>query len=379
MATRRLYYEDHRQERFSAAVLSCEAVKNGWEVTLDATAFYPTGGGQACDIGTLGAVRVIDVYDKGDMVMHLCDGPLTVGETVEGCIDYARRLDQMQQHAGEHIVSGIICRRFGLHNVGFHIGADVVTIDFDGPITAEQLAQVERDANAAIAEDLPILAFYPSREELEQLPYRSKKALDWPIRIVQIPGIDTCACCAVHLPSTVHVRLIKLLTCVKFHQGVRIEMVCGQRAIDLLGRVYDQNRQVSQTFSAKILETGDAARKMGERLAAMEYRCAQLQKQAFAAVADSVAGRENVLYFASLTPGELRELAEAILPRITGSVMVCSGEDGKISFCLASHGDVKAAGSVLCAVLGGRGGGKPPFFQGSLTATRSQIEGYWNK
>jgi alanyl-tRNA synthetase len=175
------------------------------------------------------------------------------------------------------------------------------------------------------------------------------------------------------------VRLIKLLTCVKFHQGVRIEMVCGQRAIDLLGHVYDQNRQVSQAFSARILETGDAARKVNERLAATEYRAATLQKQVFSAVADSFAGCENVLYFGDLTPGETRELAQAILPRITGSVMVCGGEDGKISFCLASHADVKAAGSALCAALGGRGGGKPPFFQGSLTARRSQIEEYWNK
>lgn len=377
MATRRLYYEDHRQERFSATVQSCQAVNGGWEIILDATAFYPTGGGQACDIGTLGAVRVIDVYDKGDMVMHLCDGPLTVGETVEGCIDYARRLDQMQQHAGEHIVSGIICRRFGLNNVGFHIGADVVTIDFDGPITPQQLAQVEKDANAAIADNLPIRAFYPSREELAQLPYRSKKALDWPIRIVQIPGIDTCACCAVHLPSTIHVRLIKLISCVKFHQGVRIEMVCGQRAIDLLCGIFDQNRQVSQAFSAKMLETGDAARKVNERLAAMEYRCAGLQKQVFAAVAEGFAGREKVLYFGDLNPGQTRELAEAILPKISASVLVCGGGEGKFSFCLASHDDVKAAGSALCAALGGRGGGKSPFFQGSLNATKAQIEEYW--
>ena len=379
MQTRKLYYEDSALQRFEAKVLGCEAVAGGFEVMLDATAFYPTGGGQACDLGVLGETRVLDVFERGHQVVHLCDGALQVDSCVTGSIDYARRLDLMQQHAGEHIVSGIICQRFGLHNVGFHIGADVVTIDFDGPITAEQLSQVEKDANAAIGDNLPIEAFFPSPEELAVLPYRSKKALDWPIRIVRIPGIDTCACCAVHLPSTLHVRRIKLLSCVKFHQGVRIEMVCGQRAIDLLDKVFDQNRQVSQAFSAKMLETGDAARKVNERLAAAEYRCAGLQKQVFAAVAEGFAGREKVLYFGDLTPSQTRELAEAILPRISSSVLVCGGQEGKFSFCLASHDDVKAAGSALCAALGGRGGGKPPFFQGSFTATREEIEGYWGE
>lgn len=379
METRKLYYEDSALQRFEAKVLDCQATERGFEVILDATAFYPTGGGQACDLGLLGGVKVVDVSDGGDQVIHLCDGPLQVGQTVTGQIDYARRLDLMQQHAGEHIVSGIICRRFGLNNVGFHIGADVVTIDFDGPITPAQLAAVERDANAAIADNLPIRAFYPSPEELAALPYRSKKALNWPIRIVSIPGIDTCACCAVHLPSTVHVRLIKLISCVKFHQGVRIEMVCGQRAIDLLNGVFDQNRQVSQAFSAKMLETGDAARKVNERLAAVEYRCAALQKQVFAAVAESFAGREKVLYFGDLNPGQTRELAEAILPKISSSVLVCGGGEGKFSFCLATHGDTKAMGTALCAALHGRGGGKSPFFQGSLTATREEIEGYWGE
>ena len=378
MKTNKLFYADTTLRAFSAVVVDCFESKKGFEIELDQTAFYPEGGGQAADKGTLNGIEVLHVHEDGERVLHLMEKPLTVGETVQGRIDYAHRFDLMQQHTGEHIVSGIINAKYGYHNVGFHIGADVVTIDFDGPITAEQLSQVEKDANAAIAQDLPIEAFFPSPEELAVLPYRSKKALDWPIRIVRIPGIDTCACCAVHLPSTLHVRRIKLLSCVKFHQGVRIEMVCGQRAIDLLDKVFDQNRQVSQAFSAKMLETGDAARKVNERLAAAEYRCAGLQKQVFAAVAEGFAGREKVLYFGDLTPGQTRELAEAILPRISSSVLVCGGQEGKFSFCLASHDDVKAAGSALCAALGGRGGGKPIFQQGRVQAKKAEIEDFFS-
>ncbi len=377
METRKLYYEDSLLRTFSATVLSCEKTDRGYEIILDATAFYPTGGGQACDTGFLNDAAVIDVYERGETVVHLCDRPLN--GRVEGTVDWDGRFDRMQQHAGEHIVSGIICHRYGCHNVGFHMGADVITIDFDAPIPIDALADIEKEANAAVEADLPIRGWYPSPEELPSIPYRSKKALDWPVRIVDIPGVDACACCGVHVSRTSAVGIVKLFSCVKFHQGVRIEMACGRRALAILNAVYDQNRQVSQAFSAKIMETGEAARRMNERLSAAEYRCAELQKQVFAAIAAGYAGRERVLHFGDLTPGQVRELAEAMLPQVTGSVLVCGGEDGRISFCLASHTDVKAAGSALCAALNGRGGGKPPFFQGSLNATKAQIEEYWEK
>ena len=379
METRKLYYEDSALRAFTAQVLSCTPTEKGFEILLSATAFYPTGGGQACDLGTLGSANVLDVSEKAHQVVHLCDAPLTVGDTVEGRIDYDRRLDLMQQHAGEHIVSGLICRRFGLHNVGFHIGAEVVTIDFDGPISAEELTAIEADANRAIAADLPIRAWYPDAQELASLPYRSKKALEPPVRIVQIPGIDTCACCAVHLPSTIHVRLIKLISCVKFHQGVRIEMVCGLRAINLLNAVFAENRRVSQAFSAQMLQTGAAAQQVNARITDLEYRCAGLQKQIFANLTRQYAGQDRVLYFGDLTPGQTRELAELLLPHVTGEVLVCGGSDGAYSFCLAGHGDVRARGAALCAALAGKGGGKPPFFQGSFRCDRAAIETAWNQ
>ena len=216
MQTRRLYYEDCHLSRFQARVCSCEETERGFLITLDATAFYPEGGGQACDLGTLGAVHVLDVQEQGEEVIHLCDGPLPVGETVEGQIDYERRFDLMQQHTGEHIISGLVHARYGYHNVGFHMGADVITIDFDGPIPAQALAEIEQEANAALWENIPLHIWYPTPEELPTVDYRTKRALPWPVRIVEIPGYDKCACCGVHTKTTGEVGLVKLFSCIKF-------------------------------------------------------------------------------------------------------------------------------------------------------------------
>jgi alanyl-tRNA synthetase len=380
MDTKKLYYENCHLYRFAARVTGCESVKGGYAVTLDATAFYPEGGGQACDLGTLGGANVLDVREKGDAILHLCDSPLPVGTSVEGIIDENRRFDLMQQHTGEHIVSGLVCARYGYHNVGFHVGADVITIDFDGPIPADDLSEIENAANRAIWENKPIRCWYPSPEELPTVGYRSKRALDWPVRIVEVPGVDKCACCGVHVAYTGEVGLIKLLSCVKFHQGVRIEMACGGRALALLNTAFDQNRQVSQAFSAKWMQTGEAARKVNERLAAAEYRCAGLERKLWDFVADGYAGKGDVLHFEEgLPPLAVRELADRIAEKSAGTAAVFSGSDGNINVCLVNKtGDVKELGNALKTALNARGGGKPGIFQGTIPATRKQIEDFFH-
>ena len=381
METRKLYYEDCHLQKFTAKVMDCTQTEKGFLITLDATAFYPEGGGQAADTGLLGDARVLDVREVGENVVHLCDKPLAAGQQVTGTIDYARRFDRMQQHTGEHIVSGIVHRMFGYHNVGFHMGADVVTIDFDGMIPADTLSQIEREANEAVWKNLPVRCWYPSQEELPTVGYRTKKALPWPVRVVEVPGYDKCACCGVHVAQTGEIGLIKLFSCVKFHQGVRIEMACGGRALDILSRVYEQNRLVSQAFSAKIMDTGAAAQRMNEALAQEKFRAVGLEKKVFAGIAAGYAGKGNVLHFeGGLAPGAVRELADAIAKSCGGTAAVLSGDDGNYSVCLADPGgDVKALGTALSAALDGRGGGKPGFFQGSVKATRLQIEDFFQK
>lgn len=382
METRKLYYEDCHMTAFTARVVSCEQTDKGYLVVLDATAFYPEGGGQACDLGTLGGVRVLDVREKGEEVVHLCDGPLTVGEAVEGVIDYDRRFDLMQQHTGEHIVSGIIHQRYGYHNVGFHMGAELVTIDFDGPIPAADLPLIELAANRAVWENRPMHIWYPTEEELPTVGYRTKRALPWPVRVVEVPGYDKCACCGVHVAQTGEIGIIKLFSCAKFHEGVRIEMACGGRALAYLTAAYEQNRQVSQAFSAKILETGEAARRMNEQLTAEKFRAAGLQKQVFAAIADRCRGMGDVIRFEEeLTPVQVRELCDAIGAVCGGMAAVFSGNDAAgYSYCLMERGgDLRQLNKAMTAALGGRGGGKPEYQQGSVKADKAAIEGFFKE
>ena len=372
---RKLYYEDCMLREFTAVVTGCERAENGWRVTLDATAFYPEGGGQACDLGTLEGVGVTDVREEGEQVIHLCDAPLEVGKTVTGSIDWQRRFDLMQQHTGEHILSGLINGKFGWHNVGFHVGKDVMEVDFDGPISAEEVQLLEEQANRAIWENLPIRCFVPDEEELEKTVYRSKRRLPWPVRIVQVPGIDSCACCGVHTATTGQVGLIKILSCTKFHSGVRLEMVCGSRAYRYTAAVFEQNRQISQLLSAKPLETAQAVAKLSQTLGEEKLRCANLQKQVFDSIAEGYVNQENVVHFASrLSGGDLRLLTEKIAGKCRGFAAVFSGEDGAYSYCLGCPGgDLRQLGKDLNQTLRGRGGGKSDFQQGSVAADRQAI------
>ena len=375
MNTKKLYYEDCHRKQFEAQVVACEQTDKGYEVILNQTAFYPEGGGQACDLGTLGGVRVLDTQERGETVVHLCDGPLTVGAAVEGIIDWERRFDQMQQHTGEHIVSGIVHRLYGFDNVGFHVGSEVLTVDFDGIIPQEALPLIEAQANRVVWQNLTLRCWYPSEEELPTVGYRTKRALPWPVRIVEIPGVDKCACCGVQVGMTGEVGLVKIFSCVKFHQGVRIEMACGSRAVALLNAAYDQNRQVSQTFSAKIFETADAARTVSKRLAEAEYRANALQKQIFDQIAAGYAGKGNVLlHRPDCPPADLRELADRIANVCGGIAFVYSGSN----ICLASRtDDLKELGKELKTRFNARGGGKPGYFQGTLTATPEELEAFF--
>ena len=377
--TRKLFYEDPNLAEFTGKVVSCRQENDRWAVILDATAFYPEGGGQAADVGTLGNARVLDTREQGEEIVHFCDAPLEVGAEVLGKIDWEHRFDLMQQHTGEHIVSGILNRRFGYQNTGFHVGKDVMEVDFDGPLTAQELAEVEAEANRAIWENLPVKCWYPTREELPNVVYRTKRALPWPVRIVQVGTVDSCACCGIHVTTTGQVGLIKILSCVKFHQGVRLEMVCGQRAYGYVAAVFDQNKQISQLFSAKILETAAAARKVSDALAAEKLRSAALEKQVLGYIAESYVNCENVVHFEKDLSGvALRELAEQISLRCTGLAAVFTGEDGRYSYCLASKSrDLRPLGKEMTAALNGRGGGKAEFQQGTLAATKEQIEAFF--
>ena len=370
--TRKLYYEDSDLLQFSATVTGCTPVKDGYEITLDQTAFYPEGGGQPWDTGKLGEASVLQVTEQDEEVLHLCDQPLAVGTQLSGIVNAERRLDLMQQHSGEHILSGIICGKYGVSNVGFHVGAHIMEIDFSGPIPAENLPELEKTANEAIWKNLPVICSYP-----KQLgDYRSKKELDGPVRIVEVPGYDRCACCGVHVKYTGQIGLIKIVSMVKFHQGVRLELLCGKRAYDYVAATTEQNRQISGLLSAKPLETAAAAKRLTEQLAAEKFRAAGLEKLLFESIAKSYVNQTLVLHFQEgLAPVGVRELADQIA-KVAQTAVVCSGSDeGGYSICIIGK-NAKELGTKMAAALNGRGGGKPEAFQGSLKATREEITAF---
>ena len=367
---------------FSATVASCEQTEKGYEIVLNATAFYPEGGGQAADTGFLNGIRVKDARERGETVVHLCEAPLEVGSVAEGTIDWENRFRRMQQHSGEHIVSGIINRRWGYHNVGFHMGSDIITIDFDGLVPAEELASIEAEANGAVWQNLAVKCWYPSEEELPNVFYRTKRALPWPVRIVQVPGFDSCACCGTHVKATGEIGLIKLFSVIGFRGGTRMEMACGSSALKLLNNAYEQNRQVSQAFSAKIEETGAAARRMNEVEAALKYRIAGLEKRIFTGIANGYAGNGDVLHFEEdLDNTAVRDLADTIADTCGGTAAVFSGSDERgYAFCLVTrNGDLRQLGKEMTKALNGRGGGKPIFQQGRVNAVKEQIEAFFAK
>ena len=379
MDQRKLYYADSHMKEFSAVVTGCTETKGGWAITLEATAFYPTGGGQNCDLGVLGGANVLDVKEQGDEIIHLCDGPLEIGSTVEGSIDWERRFDHMQQHSGEHLVMGQIYEKFGYHNVGFHMGTGIVTIDLDGPVTWEELMEIERKVNRIIWENRPVKTWYPSPEELPTVNYRSKKALPWPVRIVEFSGADVCACCGTHVKNTGEIGLVKFVSCIKFKEGVRIEMASGKRAMALYQNIFEQNRQVSQVFSAKILETGAAARKFNEMLNQEKYRATGLQRKMFSAIAEGYAGKVQAVHFEeNLNPGQVRELADAIAEKAETAIVYSGSDDTGYAICIISKtADTRELGKAVTGALNGRGGGKPGAFQGSIQASRAQIEAFF--
>lgn len=373
--TEKLFYQDAFLKEFSGTVLDCREEKGLWAIILDRTAFYPEGGGQPADHGTLGGVNVVDVREKDGEVLHFCDGKVEIGETVNGTVDWARRFDFMQQHSGEHIVSGILCGKFGCDNVGFHIGHELVTIDFNAELSTEDVIFVEKSANQYIWEDHPLQIDWPSPAGLEALEYRSKKALSGAVRIVSWPGADCCACCGTHVKSSGQVGMIKLISCQKFRDGVRIEMAAGNRALDWVNRIAEQNTRVSQLLSAKPGDTAAAVERLQKEIYGLKGRVAELEEGDFIRKAEAYAGKGDVLLIEGSMSGEsLRKLCGLVKEKCGGRCAVFAGTDGVYQYAIGQDGaDLRGTAKELNAALDGRGGGKPEFVQGSVKASEEKI------
>ena len=382
METEKLYYADPFLKTFTATVLDCQPGKNGFVVTLDRTAFYPEGGGQPADHGTLDGAAVTDVHEKNGVVLHNVDSAVEIGKTVTGVIDWARRFDHMQQHSGEHICSGLICGRCHCDNVGFHMGTDMVTIDFNADIPWEELLEIEAQANQYIYEDHPIDIQFHRGAELDAIDYRSKKPLEGDVRIVAFPGADCCACCGTHVLRSGQVGLVKFLSVQKFREGVRIELLCGKRALNYLARTWEQAKTIGQRLSVKPVDAAAAVERLEHELSAAKLRCSQLEESVFAAIAQEQAGKGDVLLFQPpMKPDSVRKLADAAAKTCGGLAAVFAGEGIHYAYALgrADGQDISAQVKAMNAALHGRGGGRNGFAQGSVEAEQNAIEAFFKE
>lgn len=382
METEKLFYGDAYQREMTARVLECRQGKHGYEIVLDQTCFYPEGGGQPGDKGTLNGIPVTDTHEKDGLVLHCTAEPIEAGAEVHGIIDWDRRFDLTQQHSGEHMVSGVVHRIYGYDNVGFHMGADMVTIDFSGILTLEQLLEVEREVNQRIWLDTPVKCWYPEPEELKEIPYRSKKELTGRVRIVEFPGADICACCGTHVARTGEIGLVKIVSVEKFHSGVRVEMLAGGRAINYLSQIQEQNRLVSQKLSAKVLETAKAVDKLSGELEGLRQQLFAMESAQFAAKAEELRNKGDVLVkLDGLSADGVRRAAIAIQETCGGRAAVFSGDENSgYKYAVGQKdGNLRDWVKELNGALGGRGGGKPGFVQGSVSAKWDEIVAFMSR
>lgn len=379
--TIKLYDADSHLYDFDASVISCEKTDKGFAVVLDKTAFFPEGGGQPADEGTLNGIAVTDVQIKDGIITHTTAEEIPAGSAVKGTVDSEIRFRRMQNHSGEHIVSGLIHKLFDYNNVGFHMGSEDVTLDLDGVLTREDLDKIEILANRAVYENVNVRAEYPSPEILKDLDYRSKLDLTENVRIVTIEGYDVCACCAPHVNKTGEIGIIKLLDFLKYKGGVRIHMLCGFDALEDYNRRYKNVAAISAKLSAKQAEVYEAVERLSAELSAEKQAAGELKRQL---VAMKIAALEPtdgnmVLVEKDMDMLNLRNLVNEAVQLCGGICAAFSGSDENgYNYIIASKNvPLRAEAKAINAALNGRGGGKDEMIQGSAKASEAEIRAYF--
>lgn len=414
MYTEKLYYEDAYKTEFAAKIVSVNYVDNALtdnkktiEIVLDRTLFFPEAGGQKSDIGILRikekAVSVEDVKINEGVIYHFCscdeaeeelENLIAEGGEVEGKVDFSRRFDQMQQHSGEHILSGLIYKAFGYNNTGFHLGLDEVTMDFDGDISKERMSEFELEANRIIWKNLPIKTYFPDESELDKILYRSKKEItEEALRIVEIPGVDTCACCAPHVSMTGEIGIIKLIGLHKHKAGVRLSIACGSRAFKLFAAEHGMLDKIANSLTTSIENIPDRFERIRAENSAIKLQNISLKELALdLSVKDPYVyeenGREHVLIFCdkgsngeeiiNLIKGEIcgieinsndiRNTVNKLTKKHNGYCVIFSQkEEGGYNYCIGSSElDCKLASLALSKAFGAKGGGSGQMVQGTI-------------
>jgi len=400
----KLFDTDSHLKVFEGTVVSCawDEKRKAFGVILDRTAFFAEGGGQMADGGFLfvpeaggseTALPVLHVKEQGEDAVHFVSRELAAGTKVRGEIDWEARFDRMQQHSGEHIYSGLVYRAKGYHNVGFHLGEAVTRLDFDGPLTEEEIRAFEREANRLICEDLPVRVSYPEKEVLDQLDYRSKKELTGAVRIVSIGKegreVDCCACCAPHVKTTGEIGLLKMIHAENYKGGVRLLMLCGKRALEDYQAKQNTLSALAQSMSTSEEKVAASVAKLTEEKTRLTEKTTQLAKELVRFRAEELlrhakaqgegAGKRCICWEEPLLDQKAaRDLVNLLVEKTAGSETIVAalmpGEGGN-SFLLAASSSVnmKEIGDRLRKEKGFKGGGSPAMIQGTIHLLNSEL------
>ena len=373
--TEKLYEKDAYIKEFTATVLDCKPCDSGFMVVLDKTAFFPEGGGQAADIGVLDDAKVFDAQIENGIVYHYTDKPLKMGDKVQGKIDFDRRFAFMQNHTGEHIVSGIAHALFGVNNVGFHLGEDLVTIDFDKELTRDQLNEIEYLANQKVWQNLSINAYYPSEEELKNTDYRSKKEIDGAVRLVNIKDTDVCACCAPHVKNTGEIGIVKLLDTERMRGGIRIVLKCGAFALYDYRTKYENVSQISALLSSKQESAADAVKKLDEKYTLEKQKINEFKKKISELTIAAVDENANCLFVDNCDTKDLQLIADKLHKTYGGIKGAFSGNNENYSFAICGEDtELQEFFNKFKGELTVRGGGRGGMVQGTVIATQEHIK-----
>ncbi len=374
--TRELFHEDAYLREFDGKVLSCEKEKKGYAVILDQTAFYPEGGGQPYDKGTLNDANVLEVHRKGDMIIHYTDRSLEEGSSVHGIIDFERRFDLMQQHSGEHVFSGLVHKHFGYDNIGFHLGEEEIVLDFSGPLTKEEVQFIERKTNEAFQKDIEVEVSYPSEDEREVLDFRSKKELSGKVRIITIPDCDVCACCGTHVRHIGEVGLAKVLSLSNKRGNARISVLFGRRALNYVMKVCEEADKISEALSKKTTQIYDGVRHLQEEVYQKTGQLNLLYTSYFdRKYREAEACDLYVCFEEGCSMDILRHFADQMSDKaeVTAGFLK-KGEEEYQYVLLSKSVNVKEKAKIFNEKLKGKGGGDIHMVQGVIRASKEEIE-----
>ena len=381
---KKLFYIDTHILDFTAEILEIipNANNRGCWLVLDQTAFFPEEGGQTADKGTIDGQEVLDVQIKNDVIYHLInpDREFVPGQTITGHVDWEQRFDFMQQHSGEHIISGLLHKHYGFTNVGFHLGNTEVTMDFDQPISQEMLREIEREANDIVWKNLPIQTTFPSKEDLEKMEYRSKIEITGDVRIVEIPGVDICACCAPHVDYTGEIGMIKITNVQSHRGGVRVNILCGGRALADYTAKQTTTSTLCSLLSSKPEKLTDNVVRVMEESTFWKYKAnamaEQLLEQRLAVLPKPDIQPHPLLFIELDNTIAVRNAVNSLCGKYPGYCAVFTGNDetGYRFIIGSSQKDCRELAAKLRTALGAKCGGTAPMIQGSVSAKRLQLE-----